>query len=167
MKVIFKNSNLVFEKNAQKVSISNYDAFFASLMGDTGNLGGVDADPSKEKRVKVYNVSAFAGKKLNVKTYFNSIPDSWTDKIMFAFYTTAVTSADKNASNTLLATNGCLSTNNLTKNWNWKPSASPVSCEISGEITIPAGTVAMSIWAGPSQYTGVAYPDNSEVFYYE
>lgn len=167
MKVILKNSTLEFQKNAQKVSISDYDAFFASIMGSTGNLGEVNADPSEEKRVKVYNVSAFAGKKLNVKVYFNISPDSWTDKTLFAFYTTAVTSADKNDSNTLVATNGYLTTENLTKTWNWKPSALPASCEISGEITIPAGTVAMSIWAGPSQYTGVAYPDNSEVFYYE
>lgn len=166
MKVIFKNSNLVFEKNAQKVSLSAYDAFGAIDMGATGNLASVNASAS-DKRVKMYNVSEFAGKKLKIKTYWNFNPSSYTDKNCVAFYTTAKTHEDVNASNILIADNGCLSTSVMTKTWNWAPGVSGASCEITAEIDVPAGTVAMAIEAGVAEYSGVSYPDNSEAYYYE
>lgn len=166
MKVILKNSNLVFEKSAQKVSLSAYDAFGASDMGVTGNLGSVDASAS-DKRVKMYNVSEFAGKKLNIKLYLNFTRNSYTDKNCVAFYTTAKTHEDVNASNILIADNGCLNSSGMTKKWNWAPGVPVASCEITAEIDIPAGTVAMAIQAGIAEYTSVSYPDNSETYYYD
>lgn len=166
MKVIFKNSNLVFEKNAQKVPLSAYDAFGASDMGDTGNLPSVNASAS-DKRVKMYNVSEFAGKKLNIKLYWALSPSSYTDKYCVAFYTTAKTHEDVNGSNILIADNGYLSTSGMTKKWNWAQDVPAASCEITAEIDIPAGTVAMAIQAGLAQYSAVSYPDNSEAYYIE
>lgn len=166
MKIIFKNSNLVFEKSAQKVSLSAYDAFWANDMGITGNLPGVNASGT-DKRVKMFNVSEFAGKKLRIRVIQLYNRNSYTDKNCIAFYTTAKTHEDVDGNNILIANNGCLSTSGMTKKWDWAPGVGATACEVTAEIDIPAGTVAMAIEAGDAEYSSVSYPDNSEAYYYE
>lgn len=165
MKVILKNSTLVFEKALEKVSIQSYDSF-GGQMGSSGYINQVNAS-AEDKRVQLYNVSEFAGKKLHVTVYFNISPSNPTDPTIISFSTSAVTHEDA-VDDVLTMNRGKYTSTHagLTREWGieGKPTA---CCKISGEIDIPVNAVAMALCAGQYAYTEVSYPDNSEAYYYE
>ena len=166
MKLILRNTNLVFEKSGQKVVLSDYDSFSGQIF-ETANIGYVNAT-ADDKKIKLYNVSALAGKKVNVVLYFNISPSSPDTTVYIAsFSKRAVTHEDATQTSpyVLVMDNGVISSDGMTKDW-WS-STYPASCKITGEITIPADSVAMAVTAGTSNYTGVSYPDHLEVYYYE
>lgn len=165
MKVILRNTSLKFEKNAEEQFISSYDAFRAAAIANTGSITQVDAS-AEDKRCKVYDVSAFAGNKLHVELYFNLTPGSTENVNIISFSTNLVTHDDATSAHILAMNGGVITTEGMTKEWNI-PDKPSTCCRITGEINIPNGMKAMAVLAGVYLNTGVSYPDNSKVFYYE
>lgn len=163
MKLILKNSTLVFEKGLTKVNIDSYDAFGGTLSG----AGNVSYNSSKtDYNVKLYNVSQFAGSKLHITVYYNLSPSNPADPAIGILATSALTHED--AVDNIIRFGGTMfqsTATGLTREW--LPEKHPACCKISGEIDIPVGTAALALCAGDATITQMSYPDNSEVYYYE
>ena len=164
MKIILKNSSLVFEKPLSKVFLDSYDAFYGQ-MTNSGNIGDINTGATSNRNIVLYDVSDFAGGKLNVIVYRNISESSQENYDMFSFSTTEISRSSITQNNVIVMNNGVLTTEGLSKEWGI-PGKPDACCKVSGEITIPANSKSMAIYAGNSTYTEVDYPDNTAVFYY-
>lgn len=168
MKLILRNTNLVFEKTIEQHYLQSYDAFGGDDCAISGNGSIVGADATTEhKRMQLYNVSDFAGQNLNVEVFYNLSPNSTNNVILFSFSTNLVTHDDAEGEHKVIEmNNGLLTSEGLTKEWNI-PDKPASCCKITGTILIPEGSKAMAVCSGKYLTTGVDYPDNSKVYYFE
>ena len=156
MNITINNACLQFQAQTSPNYLTPTDAIVTGTLANSNTTGNVVVEGGGQP-IKFFDVSAYAGSTLNIKTVIRATSSAvqTDDYTIGAFFATAVTSASANESHIIIndmSDNKVLKWSGLSKTAGYNGSNS--NWVVEGTINIPSGAVTLALCASGTSSLG-------------
>ena len=166
MNITINNACLQFQAQTSPNYLTPTDAIVVGQIATSNTTGNVLVTGGSQP-IKFFDVSAYAGSTLNIKTVIRATSSAvQSDEYTIgAFFATAVTSADANENNYIIndmSDNKVLKWTGLSKTQGYNGSNS--NWVVEGTINIPSGAVTLALCASGTSSLGTDASSDIQVY---